>query len=140
MDDLKKYIGNKIRKYRKELKITSVELGHLANTSQATISGIERGDRFASFEIMIKICEVLGITLYDVLPSEIIKNLDLNVLDRNDERINTILSTMAPEDIEITENLLLNHRSFLKDFNNLTPEAKESLTKFIHSISNKGDL
>jgi hypothetical protein len=44
---------------------------------------------------------------------------------------------MAPEDIEIAENLLLNHMSFLKDFNNLTPEAKEYLTKFIHSISDK---
>ncbi|MCP1191435.1 helix-turn-helix domain-containing protein [Priestia flexa] len=137
MNELKKYIGTKIKGYRKELKITSVELGKLSNTSQTTISGIERGDRFASFEVMIKICEVLGITLYDVLPSEVTKNLDLNVLDRNDERINIILSTMAPEDIEIAENLLLNHMSFLKDFNNLTPEAKEYLTKFIHSISGK---
>ncbi|WP_197233193.1 helix-turn-helix domain-containing protein [Priestia endophytica] len=137
MDELKKYIGTKIKNYRKELKITTIELGKLSNTSQTTISGIERGDRFASFEVMLKICEVLGITLYDVLPPELTKDLNLNIRDRNDERINVMLSTMSPEDIETTENLIFNYMPFLKDFNNLTPEAKEYLTKFIHLISNK---
>ncbi|MED3929019.1 helix-turn-helix transcriptional regulator, partial [Priestia megaterium] len=77
MDELKKYIGTKIKEYRKSLGMTTIELGKLSNTSQTTISAIERGTRFGTFESMLKICEVLGITLYDILPSERSENLNV---------------------------------------------------------------
>jgi len=136
MDELRKYIGIKIRNYRKELKITSSELGKLSNTSQTTISGIERGDRFASFEVMIKICETLGISLYDVLPPEVNKELNLNVSNHNDEKISIVLNTLSLEDAAIAKDLILNHMSFLKAFNSLSPDAKRHLTKLIYSLMN----
>ena len=55
MNELKKYIGTKIKEYRKSLGMTTIELGKLSNTSQTTISAIERGTRFGTFESMLKI-------------------------------------------------------------------------------------
>ncbi|WP_423251561.1 helix-turn-helix transcriptional regulator, partial [Priestia megaterium] len=53
IEELKEYIGLKIKEYRKVRRITTAELGKLSNTSQATISAIERGTRFGTFESML---------------------------------------------------------------------------------------
>lgn len=103
--------------------MTTIELGKLSNTSQTTISAIERGTRFGTFESMLKICEVLGITLYDILPSEQSENL--NVPQVHNERIALILDRLSSEDIEVTETLVINDMSLLRTLNKLTPNQKD---------------
>ncbi|OZT10761.1 hypothetical protein CHN50_20190 [Priestia aryabhattai] len=134
MDELKKYIGTKIKEYRKSLGMTTIELGKLSNTSQTTISAIERGTRFGTFESMLKICEVLGITLYDILPSEQSENL--NVPQVHNERIALILDRLSSEDIELTETLVINDMSLLRTLNKLTSNQKRHLSNHLNSIIN----
>jgi transcriptional regulator with XRE-family HTH domain len=134
MDELKKYIGTKIKEYRKSLGMTTIELGKLSNTSQTTISAIERGTRFGTFESMLKICEVLGITLYDILPSDQSENL--NVPQIHNERIALILDRLSSEDIEVTETLVINDMSLLRTLNKLTPNQKRHLSNHLNSIIN----
>ena len=134
MDELKKYIGTKIKEYRKSLGMTTIELGKLSNTSQTTISAIERGTRFGTFESMLKICEVLGITLYDILPSEQSENL--NVPQVHNERIALILDRLSSEDIEVTETLVINDMSLLRTLNKLTSNQKRHLSNHLNSIIN----
>lgn len=134
MNELKKYIGEKIKGYRKSLNMTTVELGELSNTSQSTISTIERGERFGTFESMINICKALGVTLYDILPPENSENL--NVPSLHSERINIILDRLSSEDIEVTETLVVNYMSLLRMISDLTPTQKKYLTNFLNSIMN----
>lgn len=133
MDELKKYIGEEIKRYRKALNMTTTELGILSDTSQSTISGIERGDRFATIESMIKICEVLGITLYDVLPEKY-KNLDMP--KPTNERINGIMNRLSSDDMDTIESLIVNHLSLLRLVNELNPEQKKHMSNFLKSLLN----
>lgn len=133
-NELKKYIGEKIKDYRKSFDLTTVELGNLSNTSQSTISTIERGERFGNFDSMINISMALGVTLYDILPPEISENL--NVPSPYSERINIILDRLSSEDIEVTENLVVNYMPLLRMISDLTPTQKKHLTNFLNSIMN----
>lgn len=133
-NELKKYIGEKIKDYRKSFDLTTVELGNLSNTSQSTISTIERGERFGNFDSMINISMALGVTLYDILPPEISENL--NVPSPHSERINIILDRLSSEDIEVTETLVVNYMSLLRMISDLTPTQKKHLTNFLNSIMN----
>ncbi|MHC8965589.1 helix-turn-helix domain-containing protein [Priestia aryabhattai] len=134
MDELKKYIGTKIKEYRKSLGMTTIELSKLSNTSQTTISTIERGKRFGTIETMLKICEVLRVTLYDILPSE--RSENLSVPQIHDKRIALILDRLSAEDIEVTETLVLNNMSLLRTLNKLTPNQKKHLSNHLNSIIN----
>lgn len=135
MDDLKKYIGEKIKIYRKNLKMTTSELGALSETSQSTISGIERGERFANFDAMIRICDALGITLYDVLPP---KNLDSHEdeVNSNLDRFNTYLKRLSSDEIDLAASLVMDHMSLLKHIHGLDPRQKKNLTNLLDSLLN----
>ncbi|MGG4382692.1 helix-turn-helix transcriptional regulator [Priestia megaterium] len=134
MNELKKYIGAKIKEHRKSLGMTTIELGKLSNTSQSTISTIERGERFGTFDTMINVCEALRITLYDILPSE--KSENLKVPQIHNERIELILDRLDPEDIGVTENLIMNNLPLLRILNSLTPNQKKHLMNHLKSIMN----
>ncbi|AJI25690.1 helix-turn-helix transcriptional regulator (plasmid) [Priestia megaterium] len=134
MNELKKYIGTKIKEHRKSLGMTTIELGKLSNTSQSTISTIERGERFGTFDTMINVCEALQITLYDILPPE--KSENLNVPQIHNERIALILDRLSSEDIEVTETLVINDMSLLRTLNKLNPNQKRHLSNHLNSIIN----
>jgi len=52
-----------IKKTRKKLKITQMELSKLSGVSIATIKRIERGGHHPNYKTLIKIYHVLGIGL-----------------------------------------------------------------------------
>lgn len=114
--------------------MTTIELGKLSNTSQSTISTIERGERFGTFDTMINVCEALQITLYDILPPE--KSENLNVPQIHNERIALILDRLSSEDIEVTETLVINDMSLLRTLNKLNPNQKRHLSNHLNSIIN----
>ena len=57
-------LGNIMRKRRKELKITQVELAKSCKCSPRFISELERGVAGGNIKQVIKVCKMLGIDLY----------------------------------------------------------------------------
>lgn len=56
-------IGERIRKRRKELKITQPILAELAKISPNTLYKLEKGQGNPSLEVLYKVTEVLGLEL-----------------------------------------------------------------------------
>ena len=48
--------------YRKRLKLTQLQLAELIDVDRSHISAIELGNVGVSFDVIFKMCEVLGIT------------------------------------------------------------------------------
>lgn len=60
-------MGKRIGKYRKALHITQMVLGEIIGVSASHISNIERGQTKPSLEVLVGICNVLGITMDQIL-------------------------------------------------------------------------
>ncbi|WP_394542725.1 helix-turn-helix transcriptional regulator [Priestia aryabhattai] len=135
IEELKKYIGTKIKEYRKIRNLTTVELGRLSNTSQTTISAIERGTRFGTFESMLNICEILDVSLYDILPSDYTQKVNLNN-SNEDKQAHLLLENLSTEEIQVLKNLVLNDFPLLKVLNRLESQEKKHLTALFDSVLN----
>ncbi|MBZ5482962.1 helix-turn-helix transcriptional regulator [Priestia aryabhattai] len=135
IEELKEYIGLKIKEYRKVRRITTAELGKLSNTSQATISAIERGTRFGTFESMLNICDVLEISLYDILPSDYTQKVNLNN-SHEDKQAHLLLENLSTEEIQVLKSLVLNDFPLLKVLNRLDSQEKKHLTALFDSVLN----
>lgn len=69
-----KGLGERIKKLRKERKVTLVEVAHKTGIDQATLSRIENGKMTGTLESHMKIAEALGIRLpqlYEDLVSKV---------------------------------------------------------------------
>ena len=64
--DIKKELGNKIKRLRQKKAITQEQLAEMANISTRTLGGIEIGKNFMTAETMEKILKCL-----DVSPAEL---------------------------------------------------------------------
>lgn len=60
-DEIKKLIGNNVRKYRKQAKLTQIELGIQADLTRERITQIERGLGAPSMLKLFMITEALKI-------------------------------------------------------------------------------
>ncbi|MCM3099856.1 hypothetical protein CN395_26090 [Priestia megaterium] len=136
IEELKEYIGLKIKEYRKIRRLTTVELGMLSNTSQATISAIERGTRFGTFESILNICKVLDVSLYDILPPDYTQKANLNN-SSEDKQANLLLKNLSTEEIQVLKNLVLNDFALLEILNRLDSKEKKHLTALFDSVLNK---
>ena len=63
-------LGRRIRSLRNEKKWTLEVLGELAATNQKHIGEIERGQQNASFAVLVKIAEALGVDLPELVRFE----------------------------------------------------------------------
>lgn len=69
MRDYKKKLGLNVRKARKALGISQESLGLEIGIDRTYISGIERGVRNPSLDVIIKLAEHLGVTPSKLLES-----------------------------------------------------------------------
>ena len=67
-ENLSRYIGKRIRKYRKDMKLTQDELAKKLNTSKGTISNYETGYRSPRQDDLFLLAEVLNINIDDLFP------------------------------------------------------------------------
>jgi transcriptional regulator with XRE-family HTH domain len=63
-------IGRKISKKRQEMGITQVELAKKAGIAQSTLSNIEMGKKRPQFDTMSAVCQVLGLSVLELLTFE----------------------------------------------------------------------
>lgn len=68
MDELRKHVGNKIRKFRKEKKMTQKTLGEKIGVKDNTISSYESGTNEASLDVLYKISKILEHPIDDFFP------------------------------------------------------------------------
>lgn len=66
--DLAKYIGARIKYFRKEKKLTQDELGEAIGTKKATISNYETGYRSPNQDTIFEIAWALNISINDLFP------------------------------------------------------------------------
>jgi transcriptional regulator with XRE-family HTH domain len=71
--DVNKYIGSKIRYYRKICDWTQTKLGDEIGVSFQQVQKYEKGVNAVSFQKLIQICNVLNVSLNDVL-GDLLKN------------------------------------------------------------------
>ena len=71
--ELTKYIGEKIKSFRKEKNWTQEELAEKINTTKATISNWETGYRSPQQDMLFDLAEVFKISIDDLFPT--IKNI-----------------------------------------------------------------
>ena len=66
--DLKKYIGNQIKTFRKSAGFTQDELAKRLNTTKQTISRYEKGERKANQDMLFKLCDIFDVSIDDFFP------------------------------------------------------------------------
>lgn len=67
MEDLKKIIANNLIKYRKNAKLTQLELAEKLMYSDKNVSKWERGDSVPDVVILKQIADIYGVTVNDML-------------------------------------------------------------------------
>lgn len=96
-------IGKFIAKCRKEKKLTQAQLAEKLNITDRAVSKWETGKSMPDSSIMLELCEILGITVNELLSGEQVamdnyeKKADENLIalkkrDENNMRKNTIIS------------------------------------------------
>ena len=66
--DLKEYIGNQNRIFRKSAGFTQDELAKRLNTTKQTISRYEKGERKANQDMLFKLCNIFDVSIDDFFP------------------------------------------------------------------------
>ena len=65
MDNVKKKIGNNLKKIRLEKGLKQSELAELVGVEDKTISRIEVGGNYPSIDLLVRLSEALGCELVD---------------------------------------------------------------------------
>ena len=67
LTNLNQIVANNIIKYRKMSGLTQAELAEKLSFSDKSVSKWERGDAIPDLEVLIKLCDIFGITLNDII-------------------------------------------------------------------------
>jgi transcriptional regulator with XRE-family HTH domain len=105
-DDILKTVANRLREARIRAGLTQKQLGDRAGVKQAYIYELERGRTNISLNTLVKMADVLGMDVRDVLPQTGPSPLSLVVLDRLlevCERIAALLFARQKQDSELLE-------------------------------------
>lgn len=67
--ELKKYIGQRIRQFRLNRNLTAEELAKKLNTTRASITRYENGDRKANQDVLFQLAEIFNVSVDDFFPN-----------------------------------------------------------------------
>lgn len=142
MDQFSKELGVKINKHRKALKMSTTVLSELSEISQGTISKIENGHSTTNIETLIKICKALGVTLYEILPDNVLPDLKIDnsykgqlfrILDQMTEsEIKTIQTLLTIDIMPVLKTII----PLIKAIDELNDKERKLLTDLLDSITN----
>lgn len=99
MESVAKYVGLKIKEYRKKNNLTQEELGKKIGVGLSTISGYERGSNSPDNDKMYTLSKVLGVSVSDFFPP--VEN-DGDILNRVENKFNNKVSI---EDMKFLQEL-----------------------------------
>ena len=98
MDQLK--IGKFIAEKRKQAGLTQMELAEKLNITDRAISKWETGRSMPDFSIMLELCDILKITVNDLLNGEVV------TMENYDKKLETTLLEVVKEKQEADKRLL----------------------------------
>ncbi|WP_432352696.1 helix-turn-helix domain-containing protein [Sporosarcina sp. A2] len=117
--DLSKFVGSKIKYFRKKKKLTQSDLGELIGKKNNTISNYETGTISPEQDALFAIAKALGIKVDDLFPA-----MEIDDANNNFERA-----------LKMTNGLELDEMNFLKDLIEKTLSMQgEDREKFLESI------
>jgi repressor LexA len=99
-NDVSKYVGAQIRKFRKAKGMTQKELGFRIGVAHNTISGYENGSNEPDQNILFAIADVLGVSINDLFPSP----TNLEPVDPEVARIPVLGTIACGEPLLVAEN------------------------------------
>ena len=94
-------IGDRIRKYRKLSRMTQEQLSESCSLSTGYIGHLERGTRSPSLETLVKISQILRVSLDDLvfgkteINNNMIKILALTLEEKDPEKVKVFLKTVC---------------------------------------------
>lgn len=74
-------IGQKIKEYRTSLKMTQADFAYRLGVTGASVSAYENGTRTPSFEVLIRIANILGVTTDDLLGRKKANDVTVDITD-----------------------------------------------------------
>lgn len=130
--ELKEYIGNQIKYYRKLNKMNQEELANKLNTTKQSISRYEKGIRKANQDILFQLCDIFNVSIDDFFPTS-----DVN-FQQLDELIATFKTLNSDRQIKVydfaTEQL--KEQNNVVNFNDYIEEESDWYeVKFYGSVS-----
>lgn len=118
-DDLSRFVGSKIKYYRKKKKLTQSALGELIGKKNNTISNYETGTISPEQDALFAIAKALDISVDDLFP-------EMNVQDENHN---------FERALKMADGLELKEMNFLKELIEKTLSMHgEDREKFLESI------
>lgn len=114
-EELKKYIGRKIKEYRNKSKITQEELGVKLGVKHNTVSAYERGAASPDSDTLFRISSILGVNVDDLFPplNSNTQNNDGNFTIRENNNFpylsnyqELITSDLGPKDMRFLQRLI----------------------------------
>ena len=87
-------IGEKIKEYRTSLKMTQADFAYRLGVTGASVSAYENGTRLPSYEILVKISNILGVSIDDLLGKQ------------NSGAITVDISSLTPMQRNIIQDLI----------------------------------
>lgn len=94
-------IGDRIRKYRELSRMTQEQLSESCSLSNGYIGHLERGTRSPSLETLVKISQILRVSLDDLvfgkteINNNMIKILALTLEEKDPEKVKVFLKTVC---------------------------------------------
>ena len=94
-------IGDRIRKYRELSRMTQEQLSESCSLSTGYIGHLERGTRSPSLETLVKISQILRVSLDDLvfgkteINNNMIKILALTLEEKDPEKVEVFLKTVC---------------------------------------------
>src|SRR5690625_5253159 len=97
--DIKRYVGNKIKEYRKKKNLSQTELGKVIGVNQNTITGYEKGEWEIGYDNLFKLAEFFDVTVDDFFPPT--KNVEYKPMQ------NIKLVTNETKDLDYDDMMLI---------------------------------
>ena len=98
MDQIK--IGRFIAERRKQVELTQAQLAEKLNITDRAVSKWETGKTMPDSSIMLELCDILGISVNDLLSGEVV------TMENNQQEMQKILLSMVKEKEEADRRLL----------------------------------
>ena len=103
----KNYVGNKLKSIRLDRDISANQLSLKLSLNPTTISKIETGNAYPSFEVFFKICEQL-----DISPSEFFNNSPVPLkLSPEQEKLIANVKDLTDEQLSLLNQLISSFKS-----------------------------
>ena len=79
-------LGEKIKEYRTSIKMTQQDFAYRLGVTGASVSAYENGTRTPSFDVLVRIANILGVTTDDLLGRNKSHKITIDVTDLTNEQ------------------------------------------------------